>query len=516
MNALQNTLPAVVPVKPAATLSGPGEIWEVSAELRQILCLTDDRVLHIVDGYAADPFVLGYMERLKRAGFKHASNYVSPEDLKSFYRGALPASTNDRNYQVYSGRDSSETTSSRQNQVVEILRNATKAGASDIHMFATPNGHQLRQRVHGELETVHSYAGGDGLKLLSTIYSSMSESTDTSYRPDDSQGGRLRSEFVTECGLFGARIETRPSLNGPWMAMRLLYDSGKLISLDEMGYLDEQIAVLTRFIHRTDGMVLLTGTTGSGKSTSIQTLLKMLIEAMHGTINVVTVEDPVEYKIPGANQTPLKETWAQAITNLMRLDPDVLMSGEIRDIASAIAAFQAALTGHGFWSTLHVNSAAASLQRLSDLGVDVNLLLDPSLVKGLVNQSLTRVLCKHCKTPYLKSRNNISADLRERIETHCIPEQVFLKGEGCSHCNNRGVTGRTAIAEIIQPDLAFMRMFREKGKADAQAFWVNEQGGITKNAHLLRRINEGLVDPQIGERDVCALDEDVMTVGAKA
>lgn len=514
MTAHQNTLPALIPAIPASTLSGPGEKWEVTPELRQILCLTDDHVLHIVDGYAADPFVLGYMERLKRAGFRHESNYVTPEELKSLYRGAAPVSTGERSYQVYSGRDSSET-SSRQHQVVEILRNATQSGASDIHIFATPNGHVLRQRVHGELETVHSFAGTDGLKLLSTIYSSMSESTDTSYRPDDTQGGRLRSSFVTECGLFGARIETRPSLHGPWMAMRLLYDSGKLISLDNMGYLDEQIAVLTRFIHRTDGMVLLTGTTGSGKSTSIQTLLKLLLEAMSG-INLVTVEDPIEYKIDGAQQTPLKGTWADAIANLMRLDPDVIMSGEIRDILSALAAFQAALTGHGFWSTLHVNSAAASLQRLADLGVDLNLLLDPSLVKGLVNQSLTRVLCNHCKTPYLESRDSISIDLRQRVEARCIPEQVFLKGRGCSHCNNRGVTGRTAIAEIIQPDLAFMRIFREKGKADAQAFWVNEQGGITKNAHLLRRINQGLVDPFIGERDVCALDEDVMTVGAKA
>lgn len=514
MTAQQNTLPAIIPVMAASTLSGPGEKWEVTPELRQILCLTDDHTLHIVDGYAADPFVLGYMERLSRAGFAHQTNYVSPEHLKSLYRGTATASNSDRNYQVYSGRDTSDT-SARQQQVVDILRNATQSGASDIHIFATPNGHVLRQRVHGELETVHSFAGTDGLKVLSTIYGSMSESTDTSYRPDDTQRGRLRSSFVTECGLFGARIETRPSLHGPWMAMRLLYDSGKIIKLPEMGYLDEQIAIFTRFIHRTDGMVLLTGTTGAGKSTTIQTLLNMLLESMKG-INLVTVEDPIEYKIIGAQQTPLKETWAEAITNLMRLDPDVIMSGEINDIKSALAAFQAALTGHGFWSTLHVNSATASLQRLADLGVDVNLLLDPSLVKGLVNQSLTRVLCEHCKTPYLKSRDRVSVDLRQRIEMRCIPEQVFVKGEGCTHCNKRGVTSRAAIAEIVQPDLAFMRIFREKGKADAQAFWVNEQGGITKNAHLLRRINEGLVDPFMGERDVCALDEDVMTVGAKA
>lgn len=201
-----------------------------------------------------------------------------------------------------------------QDKVVEVLKDATKAGASDVHFFATPNGHQLRYRIHGVLETVQSFAGNDGQRLMSTIYESMSESTDTNYRRDDKQDGRLKSEYVTEAGLFGARIATRPCLNGPWMAMRLLYDSGNLITLDDMGYLPEQIAAYHRLIHRTDGMVLLTGTTGSGKSTSIQTALKMLIEAMFNSINVVTVEDPIEYRIPGAQQTPLKEQWAEAIS----------------------------------------------------------------------------------------------------------------------------------------------------------------------------------------------------------
>lgn len=485
-------------------LTAPGKAWEVSAELRERLCLTDDQVLHIADGYGADPFVLVFMDRLRRGGVSHTTRYVDPEVLAGLYRGAVDASGMAKAYQSSTGK---------QDAVVEILRNATQAGASDIHFFPTPNGHLLRYRIHGELETVKSFVGADGQELLSTIYGSMSESTDTNYRPNDKQDGRLRSEFVTACGLFGARLATRPTLNGPWMAMRLLYDSGALISLDDMGYLPQQIATLTRMIHRTDGIVFLTGTTGSGKSTSIQTLLTMLLEATAGSINLVTVEDPVEYRIPGSNQTPLNEAWAEAIANLMRMDPDVLLIGETRDADSALAAFQAALTGHGVWSTLHVNSAAASLQRLHDLGVESSLLFDPGLIKGLVNQSLTRVLCGQCKAPYLHRREQVPVDLRARIETHCIAEQVYVKGVGCEQCKGRGIVRRTAIAEIISPDLAFMRCFRDQGKAEAQSFWVNEQGGITKNRHLIQRINEGLVDPSHGERDVCALDEDALTIG---
>lgn len=507
MTAFEATLPASASAPVA--LTAPGQRWAVNDALRHRLCLTDDQVLHIVIGYGADPFVLGFIGKLKRAGFEFTTCYVTPEDLNGLYQGVAAANGAGRAYQ------GGDTATGKQDTVVEILRHATQVGASDVHFIATPNGHQLRYRVHGELETIKLFSGNDGEQLLSTIYGSMSEYTDTSYQSNKAQDGRLRSEFVTECGLFGARIATRPTLNGPWMALRLLYDSdsSKPVSLDDMGYLPEQIAALTRLIHRTDGIVLLTGTTGSGKSTSIQTLLNMLIDAMAGSINVVTVEDPVEYRIPGANQTPLHGAWVDAIANLLRLDPDVLLIGETRDRESALAAFQAALTGHGLWSTLHVNSAAASLQRLHDLGVEDNLLFDPGLMKGLVNQSLTRVLCTHCRTPYLPRRDEVSADLRMRIETHCIPEQVFLKGEGCEHCERRGIVRRTAIAEIIPPDLAFMRKFRESGKAEAQAFWVREQSGITKNMHLIQRINEGLVDPSHGERDVCPLDEDATTVG---
>ena len=498
---------------PLGTLTGPGGLWEVDPHLRTLICLTTDNVLHIVDGYGADPYVRSFIARLRRHNVAHTTVYVTPEVIRAFYGAIKFSAAESGSLPTGFGGGVGK---GKHEQVVELLRSATQAGASDMHFVASPGGHHVRFRVHGDLETVQSFVGVDGEKVMSAIYETMCESTGHNYRPGEKQDGRLKSEFVTECGLFGARVATRPSLNGPGMVMRLLYDSGKQLSLNQMGYLPTQIEALTRLVHRKDGMVFLTGTTGSGKSTSIQTLLNMLMEAMKNSINLTTVEDPVEYRINGANQTPRgpKEAWHEAITNLMRLDPDVLLIGEVRDQASVLAAFQAALTGHGTWTTLHVNAAIASFQRLHDMGVHENLLFDPALIKGLVNQSLTRVLCAHCKTPYLPRRLELSIDLRTRVESMCIPEQVFLKGEGCTHCQGRGVTNRTAIAEIIQPDLAFMRKYRAQNKAEAQVFWVGEQGGITKNAHLIQRINEGLVDPTHGERDVCQLDEDMATLGS--
>jgi len=498
-----------------STLSGPGEPYEVDADLAQLLCLTSDGVLHVATGYGADPYVLAYAERVRRKGMKIIERrFGTPEDIQRLYGRRVVK----KEQTPASNRSQAQLGQSRHEQVKALLRRATDAGASDIHFKASPNGHHVRFRVHGDLETVETYAGKDGQDVMSAIFETMCETKDNSYRPDQRQDARLKTEFVTECGLFGARVATRPSLNGPGMTMRMLYDGGRQLSLEDIGYLPSQIAAFKRLVQRTDGMVFLTGTTGSGKSTSIQTLLNMLIEAMANAICLRTVEDPVEYRIAGADQSALGtgEAWHEAITNLMRLDPDVLLIGEVRDRASLLAALQSALTGHMTWTTLHVQSAMASFQRMEDLGADKNLLFDPALIKALVNQSLVRELCPQCKTPYLEGRDRLLDDQRQRIERFCIPEHVYLHGEGCSHCKGRGVIGRSAVAEIVQPDLAFMRVMRNEGKAEAQAFWVREQGGITKTAHLVQRINEGRVDPIDGERDAsCPLDEEE-TLGVRS
>lgn len=497
---------------PRLPLTGAGERWEVNPQLRQLLCLTDDNVLHIVDGYAADPFVFGFQELIRRGGVKYTIATVTPEQLQELYRGVTGPNPIGQGGQ----RGGVEEQSQRQQEVVQIIRAATQSGASDIHFFPTPNGHQLKFRIHGELELIKNFVGDHGKLLLGTIYGSMcqSNSVDTNFRPETAQDGRLHSDFVNRCGLFGARIATRPTINGPWMAMRLLYDSGKFIPLEDMGYLEDQIATLKRLNNLTYGIVLFSGPTGSGKSTALQTMLSMLMSENKG-MNLSTVEDPVEYRIEGAQQTPLTGAWVDAITNLMRMDPDALMFGEIRDLLSALAAFQGANTGHLMYSTLHTSSAAGCVQRLHDLGVENSLLLDPSMMQGLINQSLARIICPKCRVPYLEGRDHVSADLRQRVENLCIPEQVFLKGEGCSHCSNRGVVGRTAIAEVIQPDLGFMRVFRDKGKAEAQAWWATERGGITKSAHMIQRINQGWLDPAQAERDVCQIDDNLRTVEAK-
>lgn len=492
-------------------LSDGGGLYEMDSLLRQRACFTSDGLLHIVNGYEADPFLMAYEDRLSRARVDFTRTYVTTEELHSIYSDDGDVSGVTRTKAI-SRLDISD----KQKEIKKIFARATAVGASDAHFFPTPKGHELRFRIHGVLETAQNFVNEDGHTLLSSLYTSMCELTDVNFRPEIPQDARMKAEFVSECGLFGARVMTRPTLNGSWMAIRLLYESGFNSTLEKMGYLPEQIALLMRFIHRTDGIVLITGTTGSGKSTLLQKLLSMALEDAEYTINLVTIEDPVEYRIPGAQQTPLSALgWAGDIANLLRGDPDILMVGEMRDTESAAAGFQGALTGHGIWSTGHTRDALTGIQRLLELGIDHNLVLDPSLMKGLMNQALTPVLCPHCKVPYSNNKHMVTPDLQARIELRCVVDNVYLKGEGCNHCNKRGVVGRTAVAEIVAPTLDLMRVYRESGKAEAQAFWITQMGGITKNMHLLRRINEGVVDPRLGEKDVCALDEDLMIIGGK-
>lgn len=497
-----------------------GGVFWVPVECRDMLCLTSDDVLYVSSSHATDIYVLSFLERLERRGKRVRRVDVPLTVLRELY--AQWAQQRPQG-QTGAGRVAEDVTH-RQREVVKFIRECVAMGASDIHYRVKSETTEVWIRIHGELRKHAEYTRQHGQDLCATMYQSMCDVAEEFHKPEQSQDGRLKKEYLRACGLFGARIATRPTDRGYLMVLRLLYDHrGHKPTMEDLGYLNEQIALIRRMTQRTFGINIFSGPTGSGKSTTLECLLSMLLTQFNQKINLLTIEDPPEYEVSGAVQTPIicdrkdpdavSREWASAISNAMRLDPDVMMVGEMRDFNSASAAFRAAMTGHGLWTTLHANDVTSILSRLQDMGVQLSLLTDAALITGLINQSLAPVLCPHCKVPFRDARRHMASDLVARVERECEVDSVFTLGPGCEHAGCRGgVVGRTVIGEVIMPTQAFMTVFQREGKAASRNFWVREMGGITKNQHLIRKINSGEIDPAQAEHRVCPLDYDHFTL----
>jgi len=241
------------------------------------------------------------------------------------------------------------------------------------------------------------------------------------------------------------RVSTIPTVGGEKVVMRLLDEGNRIFSLDQLGLSDRDMGKIQSLIDKPHGMIVVTGPTGSGKSTTMYAVLGKLNSVSR---NIVTVEDPVEYRIPGINQVASDNEhglgFANALKYIMRQDPDVIMLGEIRDHETATTAVQAALTGHLLISTLHTNDAVGAIARLSDLGID-NFKTGGALL-GSIAQRLLRSICPHCKEPV--ERNDALLDiLPHKVE---IPEDtVFYAGRGCKKCLGTGYLGRIPIYEVL-------------------------------------------------------------------
>nr|WP_017124213.1 ATPase, T2SS/T4P/T4SS family [Pseudomonas gingeri] len=497
--AINQELAADFPITAGRVLTAVGESWELKPELRQLCALTDDGHLYVSTQHLTDHYVMAFMDRLER---HDVSFEVRPSSMSEIL--AI--------YQAQSLTDDSPTSAlsstQRQQEVIALMGRAHKAGASDIHFVV---GHEITRiffRVHGLLKKAGEIPSSKGTELCSSLYNSMCDVSKEHYQPEISQDARVSRLFVDQLGLFGARVATRPLVAGPLMVLRLLSDDKSKQTMEDLGFLPEQVTQIKRLYRLPYGITFITGPTGSGKSKTLQVNINLLAKDTRGTRHILTVEDPPEYPLL-ANQSPKSsdETWAQAIANSMRLDPDILMYGEVRDLESCIAAFSGGLTGHLVLSTLHTNNAVASLQRLIDMGMDRSLVTDPALLTGVVNQSLLPVLCECCRKPAKDHLNELDADLVARLEMLKI-EDAYLVGDGCERCEMLGVTTRTVVAEVLGSTHAFMKVFNEKGASEARNYWVQQMGGITKTAHTLIKVKAGLIDPRMAETIVGPLDFD--------
>lgn len=412
----------------------------------------------------------------------------------------------------------------QQEKVVGFFRLAKQKGASDIHLLIGMNDVTIVQfRVHGDLEMVTQMERAEGMTLASTIVMSMCDVTEKSFNPNRAQDGRVRQAFLRGLNLFGARYAHTPAEFGLYVVMRILPNDGKAPpTLDQLGFLPEQQSLIRRMLSRPEGVIILSGPTGSGKSTSLRTFSEMYLSFTEHRKRLMTVEDPPEGLIYGAVQTPIiadkndpdavSRAWVRAISAALRLDPDAMIVGEIRDAHSVRSALTVAKSGHMVKTTLHANDAVGILDRLTDtLGIPMAQVADPQVMIGLIAQRLVQLLCPHCKQSWQQVNGRLVAEKKTLLQRFCQVEKLaFRHPEGCRQCY-KGVTGRRVIAEVIRPDARFMALFRQQGKLAARSYWVNELAGITRGQHLLRYLHAGLTDP-VDADYISPLDEDSLTL----
>lgn len=468
------------------------------------------KLLFVEQNSKRDTDVLEFMAKLDNHSLPFSIEYKQHDQLLEMYK--------------HNKSDVSDN-SKIQKDVLVFIERAVKDRVSDIHIIVDDEKTEIKYRQLGRLVRVSgAFDGKFGMELLRTIYSTMTDNSDTYFKEKLKQDARIEARFVEKLGLYGGRVATTPTDKGVLMVIRLFYSSEDVIpDLSTLGYSNAQVVMLKKMLLRKSGIVVLSGVTGSGKTTSLEKMMKMMIAQLEGRKHFLTIENPPENAIPGANQTPVlcedfndddqvSAAWSKSLSNSLRLDPDVIMVGEIRDINSAKAAIQASGTGHLVLTTTHTYDAISILDRLIfDMGVNSNQLLNHRLVIGMVNQSLVPVLCSNCKVPLKGNESCLTADELARLNV-AIPvekrEGIFLTGAGCDMCGGKGLSGRVIVAEIIHPDKGFMDAYRDKGANAARDYWINKLQGITKQHHLLQRIIDGEVDPKVAEEEIGPLDED--------
>lgn len=333
------------------------------------------------------------------------------------------------------------------NLVNVALTTAVRHQASDIHIEPERNGTRIRYRVDGMLRDLMKPPMGMHSAVVSRIKVIGKMDIAEKRLP---QEGRVR--IVAEGRDIDLRISSMPTLLGEKLVVRILDKMNLHVRLEDLGFREESLSVFKRVLKEAHGLVLVTGPTGSGKTTTLYSALDLL---RRPELNILTVEDPVEYQLDGVNQIGVNEqiglTFARVLRSALRQDPDVIMIGEIRDDVTAHVAVQAALTGHSVLATLHTNDAPSAIARLIDMGVEPYLL--SSALNGVVAQRLARTICPSCRTKYFPA-DQVLAD----AEIPSMSGRAFQKGTGCQSCHDSGFQGRAGIYEVMEVKAELRRM----------------------------------------------------------
>jgi len=363
-----------------------------------------------------------------------------------------------------------------------IIRNAIKSGSSDVHIEAQENHVRVRNRIDGVLKDSIKLPKWTQPIIISRIKVLAGLNIAERRLPQD---GRIKVKARNVS--VDLRVSTLPTYYGEKAVIRILNKEEAFLSLDQLGLSQKNLTILTNFIHRPQGMVLITGPTGSGKTSSLYACMR---EIKSEEVNIISVEDPVEYELSGVNQVQINEkvglSFPFILRSILRQDPNVIMIGEIRDEETAEIAVQASMTGHLVLSTLHTNDAPAAVTRLLDIGIPPYLIAS-SLV-GIVAQRLVRTICPDCKEEYVPSQDSLA---RLNLDQNDLPFK-FYRGAGCPNCNNTGFKGRTAIEEIMIIGPKIRELIQSTATADTLRDAAMAMGMTTLGMSGMRKIEKGV------------------------
>ncbi|MDE1171825.1 MAG: GspE/PulE family protein [Verrucomicrobium sp.] len=367
--------------------------------------------------------------------------------------------------------------------VNEIILEAHRLRASDIHLEPLEKRLRLRYRIDGVLQEMKDPPKKLQASLVSRLKIMSRMSIAERRLPQDGrieiQGGGRRVDL---------RVSTIPTPHGESVVMRILDKSSLTLGLPELGFLSDDQAVMERLLGMADGIFLVTGPTGSGKTTTLYGCLHHLNKPDR---KIITVEDPVEYQLSGINQVPVNEevgmTFAAALRAMLRQAPNIIMVGEIRDMETASIAINASLTGHLVFSTLHTNDAPGAVTRLVDIGIKPFLV--SSSVRAIMAQRLVRRICGNCREPYTPSEAEIRA---LNLTASQMEGANFSRGRGCEKCRGTGYKGRAGIFEIFQIDDEIRTMINDRQPLTAIRARARAQGMRTLREDGIRKVLVGM------------------------
>ena len=529
-------------------LTTEGGELRVPAESRKLCVLFDTGMWLVTESYRNSPFVTSVAAQARRQGYKvDDPQYVTPDVIAQAYA-----------FSARSGTVAAIDENAIRRRIKEVFVKAREAGANDVHIEVAEGRTKIEFRVDGSLIVADTLTQQEGETLMAAIWSHSAAQSGATPNWLEPMAAMLRAgqtgkdALELPDGMLGVRCQWIPIVDGGrYLVMRMHYDNLHIkgghadMDVDALGFTPEQTALVRHLRRIPGGMRIVAGPVNQGKTTTLRVILNRRMAETNYRLNCLLIEDPPEGGIIGARQIGISSShdeemrervFMEVQRSALRLDPDILMLGEVRDIQTAGFAYKMALTGRQIYTTIHAYSALAIPQRLRDIGIQPYLVYDHNLLRGLITQRLVRTICPHCKVPFAEAmrqrpqlaalmirlraavalmdaemtarKDGVAADEIDLKEPNL--EEVYVAStKGCDRCIG-GHSGRTVLAEVVETDSRLMALLRDDKIDQARSYWLSHTGlgGLSMVWHALGKVVVGKISPEDAEFELGPLARD--------